>query len=208
MDAVAVEGQRRIAEQQHRIGMDGAGEIALARIRFGGAAARGPGGCLAIDNVLHLGDRGRAIGRNLMAHRDEDHGSGLAGLGLDIFDGRDARHRGAERAPAHERRCARRRTCAAAIPRAAGSRRAWDDRPGRVRIAARAARTTASATSGGASPETPGRRVVIEQRRKTRDAGLIGASVSVSVRPIQLLRWSMSIIKTISAGPAHASPHG
>ena len=80
MDAVAVEGQRRIAKQQHGIGHV-ASRDALRdrrrRRRFGGCGLRRARD-VAIDDVLALADRDAARRRHVVLDRDEAQRAGAS----------------------------------------------------------------------------------------------------------------------------------
>ena len=88
VDAVAVEGERRKAEQQHSSGNPsrpgGVGRCGLGGPRLL-AGLRG----LAIDDVMLLDEREAARATDRMFHRHEHHRARRTGLGLDRFDGRD-----------------------------------------------------------------------------------------------------------------------
>ena len=90
MDAVAVEGQRRITKQQH-----GIGEVALAMLRRRRRGRRlwrhlRPAGRLAIDDVVALLDRDAARRGDDVIDRDEAQRAGRAGLQIDVRDRRGA----------------------------------------------------------------------------------------------------------------------
>jgi hypothetical protein len=90
VDAVAVEGERREAEQQHRPGgpflppVGGLGRRRRQRRSGGGGAG---GGGLAVDQVLALADRHTVRAIQFVAHGDEDQRAGAAGLLLHVVDG-------------------------------------------------------------------------------------------------------------------------
>ena len=92
MDAVAIEGQRRVAEQQHIVGQHGAAEVGVAGRSHG--CGFGIAGLLggAVDDVVELGDRRRraAVATQFMPHLDEHQRAAAAGLDAHVGDGRDA----------------------------------------------------------------------------------------------------------------------
>ena len=94
VDAVAVEGQRRIAEQRHRIRRDAARPGLLAgkrrRLRRGRRLARLRGA--AIHDVMLLGQGQAARIQGLVLHQHEQQLARAAGLVLDRLDGRAALH--------------------------------------------------------------------------------------------------------------------
>ena len=88
VDAVAVEDQRRITEQQHRVRVDRPLPDRVRRWVRGWRNGRLPacafGGRPAVNDVVFLDD-GRAFGAgNLVAHQHEDQRPALAFLGADV----------------------------------------------------------------------------------------------------------------------------
>ncbi|KQP18282.1 hypothetical protein ASF43_10695 [Pseudorhodoferax sp. Leaf267] len=86
VDAVAVEGQRGIAEQQHVVGNDAAHPRGVdgGRRRRGRGLARGVH--VAVDDVVLLQDRQLAIAADFVVHLDEDQRPGAADPAAQVVD--------------------------------------------------------------------------------------------------------------------------
>lgn len=95
MDAVAVEGQRAVAHQQHRIGGQAARTVPRSGIETGRFGPRRPGsgaGGFAIDQRLRFADEQvPALRARLMLQFDEHQRTARAGLGRDRRDPRGPR---------------------------------------------------------------------------------------------------------------------
>ncbi len=160
MDAVAVEGQRRVAKQQHRIG-----HMAFAmlggqrrRRRLGGRGVLAIRRHVAIDDVLPLADGEAARRGDDVVDRDEAQRARAAGLHRHVRDGRRARHLVADAQRFDESRFRRPPTSGAAAAPAAGNRRASDGRRGQAATSAQPAAPGTSASVNGAASPVFGRR--------------------------------------------------
>ena len=196
VDAVAVEGQGRVAEQQHVVGVDVAAPGGVRAVR---AAAPAPPRRPRAGRGRRCRAPRRAptpvAVRDLVAHQDEDERAGAALLQADVGDGRGAPDRVADPERRGGSRSGRRPTSAAAAARAAGSRRAWRDRPGRSRTAGAAAGSRASATSGGSGVPGAGAgssRSSVAARAATGTG--VTTSSRTSWRPIQAFSSAMSSV--------------
>ena len=97
VDAVGIVGQRRIAEELHRVGLPfhrmigllGRG-LSLGLHRGLARAVRRRGKRLAIDQVLLLGDRHPRARAHLVDHGHQHERSGAPGFRFDLLHGRDA----------------------------------------------------------------------------------------------------------------------
>jgi hypothetical protein len=93
MDAVAVEGQRGIAEQQHVVGDDPPRPLGIlrrgCRCRRRFARLRQ----VAVDDVVFLVDREQAVAADLVPHLHEHQGTGAPFLHAHVVDPRGARQR-------------------------------------------------------------------------------------------------------------------
>ena len=209
VDAVGVEGERRIAEQEYRIGRQAAHRV--GGLGFDCCGRRGRGRCcrgFAKDDVLLLADRGDAIRRNVVAQRHEEQVAARTALGLDRVDRGDAGQRGTDRDRCDE-------LDAAARPHAAR------ERDGREQARAVAARVTVVAdrrpARGGQEIEPMGQRrhgarcprrnVVIEQRRepgeRCRGRDILARFAATDPGGIIVHR-----LRSSWAGRARASRHG
>src|SRR5690606_9331604 len=90
MDAVAVESNGGIAEEQHRIGRNAQPDRTTRRLCGFRRLLLRLSGWLAIDEVLVFIHSQSACCMILMLHGDEDQRAGAARLALDGADGRDA----------------------------------------------------------------------------------------------------------------------
>ena len=93
VDAVAVEGERRVAEQQHRIGRHRPCGRLVGRRAAPAGARRARLRQVAVDDVVLLGEQQLAVARDLVAHGDEHQGAGLALAPAHVGDGRGAGQR-------------------------------------------------------------------------------------------------------------------
>ena len=196
VDAVAVEGQRRVAEQQHRRRARSRARRPRRSARRWRLAPASPGcGGVAVDDVVLFGQRDAARVGDLVAHRARTPARrcGLPCASTSAM--RDVRVIASPtRSGCAELAAGRRPTCGAAAAPAAGSRRASDGRRGRSRSAARAAGSTASATAAARRvPGTGGG----SSRSSVADSAAIGAALTWSarrsVRPIHCCQCFASI---------------
>ena len=87
VDPVAVEGERRITEEQDLARGDRFAHVGVGRRRFGQSLRRIDAGVVAVDEVLLLDDAARSVDLGAMRHRDETEGPRLALLDHDVIDG-------------------------------------------------------------------------------------------------------------------------
>ena len=93
VDAVAVEGERRVTEEQHGVGHDLAAELLVARRGCGGRLRRIGRRRIAVDDVVFLAQR-QALGvAEVVAHADENQCTAAALFHGHVLDRRHARDR-------------------------------------------------------------------------------------------------------------------
>ena len=97
VDPVAVEGERRITEEQDLARGDRLADVGVRRRGFGLPLRCVDVGVVAVDEILLLDDAARAVDLRAMRHRDETEGSRLALLDHDVIDGRDRGRVGPDR---------------------------------------------------------------------------------------------------------------